>query len=341
MKKELFLALLVIVGCAPAVTDNEQGSAPEALVEGLDTPWAIAFLPDGSFLFTERDDGYVSHFKNGEVQHIAQIEARFVGEGGLLGIAVHPDFEDNKYVYLYYTYDGDEATLNRVSRFTYDGSLADEEIIIDAIPGAWNHNGGRIAFGPDGKLYITTGDAAEPSLAQDLESLAGKILRANDDGSVPDDNPFPDSLVYSYGHRNPQGLAWHDGMLAAPEHGPSANDEINSITPGTNYGWPLVQCTNHEGYAAPLRCFSEFTLAPGNAAFDDAGNLYVAGLRGAQLRKFVLEDGKVVSEEALIEGRGRIREVKYHEGSLYVTTSNYDGRGVPRPGDNKILRIPV
>jgi len=332
MKKWL-IALLFLVSCTAP-------SNVEVLVQNLKVPWAIAFLPDNSFLFTERDTGNVYHY-DGQAHVIGTVQIAQTSESGLLGIAADPDFSTNKFVYVYYTYAGNESHLNKVSRFVYDGKLINETTLIDDIPGAKYHDGGRIAFGPDGKLYITTGDALNPSQAQDLSSTAGKILRINPDGSAPLDNPFPPSPVYSYGHRNPQGLAWWNGMLFAPEHGQTQNDEINLIVPGNNYGWPIVQCTNHTGYTAPIRCFADWTLAPSGAAFDEKGNLYVAGLRGAQIRKFVMKDNDIVSEEVFLDTLGRLREVKYNKGYLYMTTSNQDGRGLPRPGDDKIVRIKV
>jgi len=331
--KLLIALLLLLASCA----NNPQ---LEVLAENLEVPWAIAFLPDDSFLFTERNTGDIYHYENGNARKIGSVSSSWITEGGLLGIAVDPEFEKNNHVYLYYTYKGGNKTLNRVSRFVYEDVLKDEEILIDAIPGALYHDGGRLEFGPDSKLYITTGDATEPSLAQDLSSLAGKILRINTDGSIPEDNPY-NSSVYSYGHRNPQGLAWYKGMMIAPEHGPDRNDEINVIVPGGNYGWPAVQCANHEGYNAPIRCFSDWTLAPAGATFDDKGNLYVAGLRGTQIRKFYIQDKEITREEVLLENIGRLREVKYHDGYLYMTTSNTDGRGIPRLGDDKMLRIKV
>jgi len=328
-----WLILILLLGCAV-----EQPQM-QVLVEEIDVPWALAFFSHDNFLFTERDTGYVYHYEQGFTNRIGHIQIAQVSESGLLGIAIDPDFGKNNYVYVYYTYAGNETHLNRVSRFTYDEKLKDEKILVDAIPGAKNHDGGRIEFGNDHKLYIATGDALQPELAQDLNSPAGKILRINKDGSIPEDNPFPGLPVYSYGHRNIQGLAWLAGRLFATEHGPSMNDEINRILPGRNYGWPIVQCTAHEGYEAPIRCFDDFTLAPGGAAFDDTSNLYVAGLRGSQVRKFSIRDNKVVSEEIFLDGLGRIREVKYYQGWLYIATSNRDGRGVPRPGDDKIIRM--
>ncbi len=332
MKKWLITLLLLISCTAP--------SNVEVLVENLKVPWAIAFLPDNSFLFTERDTGNVYHY-DGAAHIIGTVPIAQTSESGLLGIAIDPNFSTNKFVYAYYTYAGNESHLNRVSRFAYDGKLTSETTLIGAIPGAKYHDGGRIAFGPDGKLYITAGDALNPSQAQDLNSTAGKILRINPDGSIPSDNPFPNSPVYSYGHRNPQGLAWNNGMLFAPEHGQTQNDEINIIKPGLNYGWPIVQCTNHTGYEPPIRCFSDWTLAPSGAAFDTKGNLYVAGLRGSQIRKFAMKDGDIVSEEVFLENLGRLREVKFNNGYLYIATSNQDGRGIPRLGDDKIIRVQI
>ena len=337
MKKALIILVIFLASCT--VPQNQD---IEVLVENLEVPWAIAFLPDGSFVFTERNTGNVYHYENGSAKNIGNLQSKWTGEGGLSGIAIDPNFDVNHYLYVYYLYDGKyQNNLNRVSRFEYNNELKNEKILLDEIPGAELHNGGRIAFGPDNKLYITTGDAKEPSLAQVLSSTAGKILRINPDGTIPEDNPFPNSPIYTYGHRNPQGLAWHNGVFIAPEHGPTQNDEINIILPGKNYGWPIVQCNKHSGYETPIRCYSDWTMAPSGAAFDDERNLYVAGLRGAQIRKFVIKDNKITSEEIFLDGIGRMREVKYNAGYLYIATSNQDGRGVPRPGDDKIFRIKI
>ena len=328
--------LLLITGCVQKEEQIQNGEI-EILAQDLQVPWSIDFLPDDTLIFTERA-GQVSLIENGKQKIIGEIDVSQISESGLLGVAVDPEFTENKFIYLHYTYD----TGNRVSRFVLNEQLEDEFILLDKIPSAKHHDGGRIKFGPDGKLYITTGDASVPSTAQDTDSLAGKILRMNKNGTIPEDNPFG-NYVYSYGHRNPQGLAWHPitKELYASEHGPTRNDEINLIKPGKNYGWPLVECESDE-YESPLRCYDVFTLAPSGAAF--LGNsLYVAGLRGAQLRKitFAQDGATILSEEEFISNIGRIRDVVEHDGALYIATSNRDGRGFPKEGDDKILKIVI
>ncbi len=312
----------------------------EQLVKDLDTPWAIDFLPDGTIIFTERP-GIISTFNGADGKVVVgKMGVNEESESGLLGIAVDPEFEKNNYIYVYYTH----KKMNRVSRFLLDTKeqvLRNELVLLDNIPSARFHDGGRLKFGPDGKLYITTGDATTPSSAQDIDSLAGKILRMSKDGTVPEDNPFG-NYVYSYGHRNPQGLAWHPetNELYASEHGPDRNDEINIIRPGQNYGWPNVECdVISEDYENPIRCYSEFTLAPSGIAFDDNGVLYVAGLRGAQLRRIEINNSKVIYETEKLSNFGRMRDVVFHDGYLYITTSNRDGRGVPRLNDDKIMKV--
>lgn len=315
---------------------NEPSYKAEVLVENLDTPWAIDFLPDNRMIFTERN-GKVSIFDGKNVSVIGNINVIEEGESGLLGIEVDPEFASSRFIYVYYT--GENG--NRVSRFTLNEKLENEQVLIDNIPGARVHNGGKIKFGPDGKIYITTGDANNRSSAQDINSLAGKILRMNKDGTVPPDNPF-ENYVYSYGHRNPQGLAWNpeNQELYSSEHGPTRNDEINIIVRGGNYGWPLYQCSESpEGFIKPIMCYSDFTLAPAGIAFYN-GDLYVAGLRGSQLRKLTLSaDGRIItSEEELFTDLGRIRAVVEHDEYIYISTSNRDGRGIPKTNDDKIIR---
>ncbi|OGV94954.1 hypothetical protein A3A66_04025 [Microgenomates group bacterium RIFCSPLOWO2_01_FULL_46_13] len=340
---------------APAIPQTSDKAALEempvttVIAENLDTPWAIAFLADGQMLVTERK-GTVQlvNIKAGNISEVGKIEAvREIGEGGLLGIALHPDFEVNHYVYLYYTYsEAGGRTLNRVVRMTYLGQrLTDEKVIVDEIPGASNHNGGRIKFGPDKFLYITTGDAQEPSRAQDTGSLAGKILRVTDDGSPAPGNPF-DNRVYSYGHRNPQGITWdEEGRLWETEHGPSGaetgNDEFNRIEMGKNYGWPEIR--GKQTRAGMVTSVSESgrsdTWAPAGLAYLN-GKFYFAGLRGQALYG-VSVSGNSAGLTTYFKGElGRIREVVAGpDGMLYVTTSNRDGRGKPVAEDDRIIRV--
>jgi len=328
--KVFFVVVLVftLVSCVP------EDSNLEIVAKNLDTIWGIDFLPSGDIIFTERK-GRVSVISDGNVIIVGNLEVSEVSESGLAGIAVDPDFDTNKFIYLYYTHIGG----NRLSRFKLGDTLEDETILLDNIPSARFHDGGRVKFGPDEKLYITTGDATEPSSAQDINSLAGKILRINKDGSIPVDNPF-DNYVYTLGHRNPQGIAWNSiGVMYESEHGPTRNDEINIIKQGKNYGWPDVQCTEISGvYENAIRCYDEFTIAPAGIAFHK-NNLYVSGLRGSQVRKLTIMNGKVTSEEEFLGALGRVRNVVVHKNYIYIATSNRDGRGVPRVNDDRILRL--
>ena len=344
MNKKLLLIPLILIAIlilffTISNPPNHQGNQTEILAENLDTPWAIDFLPDGKMIFTQRD-GEVSSLENGTVKSIGNINVDQMGESGLLGIAVDPNFTENKYVYIYYT----AQNGNRVSRFNFNEKLENEIILIDNIPSGQIHNGGRIKFGPDGKLYITTGEAGNRPLAQDINSTGGKILRINKDGTVPSDNPFG-NYVYSYGHRDPQGITWNPitKEMYSSEHGATQYDEINIIIKGGNYGWPNYQGNDSpQGYMKPLIFYPDFTLAPSGIVYYN-GALYVAGLRGSQLRKISLStDGKTVtSEEALFTNLGRIREVVEYNGYLYISTSNRDGRGIPQSGDDKIIRIKI
>lgn len=262
---------------------------------------------------------------------IAKIQVKQNGESGLHGIAIHPKYPNPPYLYLYYTYSADNNdSLNRVSRFTFtDSQLKDEQVIVVKIPGVIFHDGGRIKFGPDGYLYITTGDALNPSLAQDKNSLAGKILRVRD-GKVE---------VYSYGHRNPQGIAWdNNGFLWATEHGQSVQDEINKIQIGRNYGWPTIRGGQQkDGLESPILHSGSQTWAPAGLAFYN-GSLYFGGLRGTALFQYNIETKEF--KEHFKGQFGRIREVVLGpDNLLYITTSNKDGRGSPAADDDKIIKI--
>ncbi len=352
------------VNNASDVPQNNDAEKVKVVAQNLDTPWAIAFSPNGSFFITERPGRVRRVEMHGILQDkpVASLSnVKEIGEGGLLGIALHPNFSSNNLVYLYYTYNGEEKTQNRVVRMTYNGganTLSDEEIIVDAIPGGANHNGGRIKFGPDGYLYIGTGDAENPSQAQDTNSLAGKILRVTENGDPAPGNPFEshtlaqglrstgDGRVYSYGHRNVQGLAWDStGQLWATEHGPSGGesccDEVNRIERGGNYGWPIIQdMQTKDGMITPVKSSGKNTWAPSGLAFLD-GSFYFAGLRGQTLYQAFPSGNSIPEIKEHLKGQyGRLREVILGpDNMLYITTSNKDGRGSPKSGDDKIIRV--
>ena len=341
--------VLVPEEIAAGGTGQQEKSIPapevEIVAENLQIPWEIAFLPEGDFLITERPGTLKRIGKNGLVISIEGVVHR--GEGGLLGMTLHPRFHENQYLYLYFTTRAMSGLQNRIERYRLEGAaLTDRTMIIDRIPGAPNHDGGRIAFGPDGLLYVTTGDAQNSALAQDKNSLAGKILRVRDDGSIPSDNPFGNA-VYSYGHRNVQGIAWDDtGRLWATEHGRSGvlsgYDELNFIEKGKNYGWPDIQGDEQkEGMIAPIiNSGAKETWAPAGAAYYK-GSIFFGGLRGEALYEARLEGEKVKDLKMHFRQQyGRIRAVVIGpDGFLYLTTSNTDGRGKPKPGDDKIVKI--
>lgn len=312
----------------------------------LEVPWAIAFLPDGTLLVTERP-GRLTLIADDRRRSIDVPGVRQAGEGGLMGLALHPRFVENSWLYVCLTGEDGAGLENRVERYRYDGaSLSEREVIVDDIPGAHFHDGCRLAFGPDGYLYATTGDAGARDRAQDRRSLSGKILRVTDDGGVPDGNPF-NTVVYTYGHRNPQGLAWGvDGRLWSTEHGRSGLgsgfDEVNLIEAGGNYGWPVIQGDETEaGMTSPfLHSGADYTWAPGGAAYLD-GRLFFSGLRGAALYEVgPLQEGRARLRGHFHDAFGRIREVAVGpDGLLYFTTSNRDGRGRTRAGDDKIVRV--
>jgi glucose/arabinose dehydrogenase len=359
MKKILFVIIVLsITPFAFAQEYPDLGVKVETFAENLDIPWSIVWTPDGTIFFTERP-GNVKIIQNGIVSEkpILSLEVGGV-EGGLLGIALDPNYSENHYIYLYYTYNDFLSTQNKVVRYVESNlTLTEDKVLIDKIPGGPFHDGGRIKFGPDDKLYITTGDAGNADLSQDKNSVAGKILRINSDGSIPDDNPFSNSPIYSLGHRNPQGIDWDEaGNLVATEHGPSgwhgvAHDEINVIVPGANYGWPdIIGSETMEGLVTPILNTGDDTWAPSGADFyvgdkipQWTGKYFVATLLGNHLHMidFDFEDSKVKSHQKLFDGEfGRLRDVATGpDGYLYVLTSNQDGRGEPKINDDRILRI--
>jgi glucose/arabinose dehydrogenase len=327
---------------------SDASKKPFVVASSLEIPWDIVFLPDGDFLVTERP-GYLTRIsKNGVKKTISVPGVKHSSEGGLLGAALHPDFSANNFLYLYYGVAGQGGqTKNQVVRYEFvDNSLRNPKTIIENIPGAIYHDGGRIEFGPDGFLYIATGDATDSRLAQNLESLAGKILRITDEGAIPADNPFG-TAVYSYGHRNPQGLAWDvEGKLWSTEHGRSGVlsgfDELNLIQPGKNYGWPEIQGDEtKEGMVAPvLHSGANETWAPASLIYKN-GKLYFGGLRGEGVYEVTLEGEKVSGLKKYFDGEfGRIRTVRIGPDNIfYFTTSNRDARGQVRNLDDKIVGI--
>ncbi|WP_234314128.1 sorbosone dehydrogenase family protein [Streptomyces sp. NBRC 109706] len=328
---------------SPATTRTPPSTPPSSLedsvvVEGLDAPWSVAFRDDTA-LISERDTARILEVEGDTTREVGVIDDVVpAGEGGLLGIAVH-----DTYLYAYFT----GAGKNRIDRYELTGepgalALGESETVLDGLPAASYHNGGRIAFGPDGMLYATVGDAGDQSSAQDLDSLSGKILRLTPNGGIPADNPFDGSLVYSYGHRNPQGIAWdEEGTLYASEFGQDTWDELNVIEPGGNYGWPVVEgIAGQDGFSDPVQQWPPADASPsGIAVVGDV--IAVANLRGERLREVPLDD-LAVSTEKLVHEYGRLRDVVVaRDGALWVITNNTDGRGDPTEGDDRIIRVPA
>jgi glucose/arabinose dehydrogenase len=317
------------------------------LAENLENPRSIAVHDDKIFV-TEKG-GRIRVIQNNELleEPLATFRPAEVFDGGLLGITTHPDYSNNHFLYVFLTYQENESLWNKVVRIAeYDNKLQDATTIFDKIPGSVFTNGGFLKFGPDGKLYIGTGTVSDAShLPQDLNSLAGKILRLNDDGTIPDDNPFPNSPVYSYGFRNPQGLTWDkEGNMYAAELGPEKNDEINLIKPGKNYGWPENECLKTGEFEGAVMCYDP-GIEPGGILFyygnalDLEHTFVMTSLRASNLYQLSLEDG-LKSQKSILSGVGRIRDVvQGPDGSLYVITSNTDGKGFPDSMDDKLLRI--
>ena len=363
------VAAVLATGCEATTTPPAQTSAQtrvQTIATGLAIPWGIAFLPDGTALVTERglDElerppaipaRILSITKDGTQTEVMRMNTfhdikasgvRARGESGLLGIAVSPGYATDRWIYVYYTYTlvtnnpqpGVTATDNRIARFQIGGQLQE---ILTGIPGGDFHDGGRIAFGPDGMLYATTGETYDtPQLAQDMNSLGGKILRMTPEGKVPAGNPFPGSLVWSLGHRNVQGIAWdRAGNLYASELGPDTYDEMNLIKPGANYGWPvLTGVGNDPRYTNPIATWTPTKVASPSGIAVLGEHIYVACLAGKRLYRVGL-DGKG-SQPLLTDEYGRLRSVAAApDGSLWILTSNRDGRGRPVPTDDRILRL--
>jgi glucose/arabinose dehydrogenase len=322
--------------------------APVVIASGLDAPWSILRLPNGGTLISERDTTLVRELlPDGSLRDAGRVdEARPGGEGGLLGLAALADPDapgETGWVYAYFTADDD----NRIMRMPLLGAVGSHtlgapEPVLDGIPKAGNHNGGRLGFGPDGLLYATAGDAGNSENSQDRDSLAGKILRMTPTGAVPADNPFG-TLVYSYGHRNPQGIGWDSsGQLWASEFGQNTWDELNRITPGGNYGWPVVEGIGQDsapGYLDPVQQWPTSEASPSGLAIVN-DTIFMAALRGERLWRIDPSSGEV--DDWFVNSFGRLRDVvSGPDGTLWFVSNNTDGRGTPSPGDDRLYQVAV
>ena len=370
----IFALLVVALACnqpPPGRGAGEVETSPgaqvsfrvESVVSGLMVPWSIVWSPDGRMIFSERA-GRVRVVEGGKLRPqplltVSDVES--TGESGLMSVALHPRFTTNHWLYLSYAYKGDGQRVRVVRYREASEGLVDLTVIIENIPAAQFHAGCRIKFGPDEKLYITTGDATNRALAQQLSSLAGKTLRVNDDGTVPSDNPFfgqnnARAEIWSYGHRNAQGLDWQQGsnLMFQTEHGPSGfdgpggGDEVNIVERGKNYGWPEIHHKQtRAGMESPVLEYTP-ACAPASGAFyrgnafpQFRGNFFFGCLRGERIIRVVLDGRRVVSQENLLDKKyGRIRDIaEGPDGFIYFSTSNRDGRGTPAGDDDRIMRL--
>jgi glucose/arabinose dehydrogenase len=337
----IVLTLIVAAACGTTqAQDAVDARSARTVATGLSVPWEVAFLPGGDALVSERTTGRIVRVSPGgrkrTVMRVPGVDVD-AGEGGLLGLAISPRYRSDRLIYAYFTSPRD----NRIVRFRLGGRVRP---ILTGLRRGFNHNGGRIAFGPDGKLYAGVGDAGSSGLAQSRTARNGKILRMNPNGSVPADNPFPNSLVWSLGHRNVQGLAWDSGgRLWATEFGQDAFDEVNLIRRGANYGWPEVEgrgSTEGGRFTNPVVTWRTSDASPSGAAIR-RGTLYIGALQGEAVLRVRLNGDSGAKRPPLLSGRyGRIRTVvRAPDGSLRLTTSNRDGRGDPRNGDDRIIRL--
>ncbi len=317
------------------------------LAENLDSPRSIAVSENRVFV-TEKD-GLIRVIQDNKLldEPLATLRPANVFDGGLLGITLHPNFSDNHFLYVFFTYEENGKLWNKILQIKEsENKLVDAKTILDKIPGSTFTNGGFLKFGPDKKLYVGTGTISDSShLPQEINSLSGKILRLNDDGSIPKDNPFSDSPVFTLGHRNPQGMTWdEEGNMYLAELGPEKNDEINLLKPGKNYGWPEQQCSGYDQFENSIMCYDP-SIEPAGILYysEDKINLeasfVMASLRATNLYQLNFEEG-LNSQKTILSGIGRIRDVAQGpDGSLYVITSNTDGKGFPESNDDKLLRI--
>ncbi len=363
LSRTIFTLCILAAAPLPAAA-SKPAVQIEVVARGLERPWALAFAPDGRIFVTERP-GRIRVIKNGvlEKEPWLQIGAHEAGEAGLLGLALDPNFAQNRFLYAAYSYKyiigGIKNRLVRLRDNPAAGKGALDRTLLNGVSGRRFHDGGRVKFGPDKKLYWTVGDATTANFPQDLSSLNGKILRLNSDGTIPADNPFPRSPVYSYGHRNPQGLAWQPGTgrLYETEHGPSGGnekdcclDELNLIEAGKNYGWPVIRGSEtRDGMTSPvLHSGASDTWAPSGATFVTrgqwAGSLLFTGLRGESLYRVVFDPHNARNittfERLFAREFGRLRDVaEAPDGAIYLLTNNGDGRGKPAADDDRVLRL--
>ena len=377
LQQVFLISTLFVIGCGQAskarpedeiyTTQAKAGNAVkfrlETVAGGLEVPWAFAWLPDGRLLVTERP-GRVRIIEKDKLRPepvfiVPDVEPS--SESGLMDITLHPAFASNSFIYLAYAYNQDGKRV-KVVRYKFAGDkFTEPKVILEGVPGAPNHAGMRCDFGPDGKLYISAGDSTDWQLAQKQDSLAGKILRVNDDGTIPPDNPFVNQKnvrpeIWATGVRNPQGLAWQpdSNLLFETEHGPSGfdgpggGDEVNIIEKGKNYGWPVIHHKDtKEGMESPLLEYTP-AVAPASAMFykgtvfpDFKGNFFFGNLRGETIIRVILNGRNVVAQERLLEDKlGRIREVaEGPDGFIYFSTSNRDGRGSAAESDDRVMRM--
>jgi glucose/arabinose dehydrogenase len=353
------LGLLVVWGCSPGPAERGHGVRVDVVARGLVTPWSIAVAPDGRLFVAERPGRIRVVAHDTLVQRPWATVPAFDAtdrrwETGLMGLALHPDFDRSPFVFVCYTYQTEPGVIfNRVARLVErDGRGEELTMLVDSIPAGNYHDGCRVKVGPDRKLYVTTGDAYDNVNAQDRSSLAGKVLRLNLDGSIPHDNPQPSSPIWSLGHRNPQGIVWdtESGVALVTEHGGGTIDEINVLERDANYGWPNVNgraidsAYRDSTYHDPVFVFH---AAPSGAAmlsrtvFPGGRAMLVATLHGERLIRFAVRGTSVsIADDSLLVGFGRLRDVvEAPDGSVYVTSSNRDGRGRPRRGDDRVLRL--
>ncbi|MFD1739830.1 PQQ-dependent sugar dehydrogenase [Bacillus salitolerans] len=345
----VYILIVLLIGCSRSTDEIHEVTLPirevpiqnaEIIASNLVVPWDI--VKTGEEYFVSERGGTIVHIdRKGNKTNMSLELSKDVaeyGEGGLLGFILHPDYQKNALAYIYYTYQDNGNINNQIVKVKKEGSTwIEESVLLSDLPGARIHNGGRIEIGPDQKLYASVGDAANPDSAQQLNSLAGKIIRMNLDGTIPENNPFENSYIYSFGHRNPQGFAWTEaGEMYSAEHGAEGHDEINRILPGQNYGWPLVQGDEQrEGMLVPIFHSGEDTWAPSGLAYQE-GRLLVAGLAGQQIRVFDLRENESFP---LYEDIGRIRDLLVVGKDLYIITNNTDGRGVPDEDDDHLLKV--